>query len=216
MIVNQQITDYIHALEPELKEHFRTMRKYAKEHFVPIIKLETESFLEITVAMQQPKKILEIGTAIGYSSLLMSQWIHKDSTITTIERSPEMIQIAKRNIGTYGKEGQITLLEGDAVDILKNLAEKGNQYDFIFMDAAKGQYITFLEPCLKMLTKKGVIFSDNVLQDGEVANSRYGISRRNRTIHSRMREYLWELKHNETLFTSIIPIGDGVALSYRK
>lgn len=216
MIVNEQITAYIHALEPELRNHFGQMREYAKEHFVPIIKLETQSFLEVTVTMQQPKNILEIGTAIGYSSLLMSECIQKDSHITTIERSSEMIQLAKKNIKNLGKENQITLLEGDATEILQQLVEKGEQYDFIFMDAAKGQYSTFLVPCLRMLTDNGIIFSDNVLQDGEVAKSRYGVTRRNRTIHARMREYLWELKHNESLLTSIITIGDGVALSYKK
>lgn len=216
MIVNEQIIAYLHALEADLPPDYEKMRAYAKEHNVPIIKLETQSLLQVTVAMQQPKNILEIGTAIGYSSMLMSDCIPGTTKITTIERSPEMIQIAKDNMKRSGKDKQITLLEGDAVHILETLREQGNRYDFIFMDAAKGQYITFLEPCLDMLAPNGIIFSDNVLQDGEVARSRYGVSRRNRTIHGRMREYLWELKHNNSLLTTILTVGDGVAISYKK
>jgi predicted O-methyltransferase YrrM len=216
MIVNEQITAYINSLEPEQSKQLSEMRVYARENFIPILKIETQSLLEVTLIMNKPKNILEIGTAIGYSSILMSGCISEDTRITTIERSKPMIEQATKNIKLAGKEEQISLLQGDATDILQQLVEEDRKYDFIFMDAAKGQYITFFEPCMKMLMKEGTLFSDNVLQEGEVAQSRYGISRRNRTIHARMREYLWEIKHNKELSTSIITIGDGVAISIKK
>ncbi|MDF2819606.1 MAG: putative O-methyltransferase [Clostridiales bacterium] len=216
MIVNEQITAYINSLEPEQSKQLSEMRVYARENFIPILKMETQSLLEVTLIMNKPKNILEIGTAIGYSSILMSGCISEDTRITTIERSKPMIEQATKNIKLAGKEEQISLLQGDATDILQQLVEEDRKYDFIFMDAAKGQYITFFEPCMKMLMKEGTLFSDNVLQEGEVAQSRYGISRRNRTIHARMREYLWEIKHNKELSTSIITIGDGVAISIKK
>lgn len=162
--------------------------------------------------MKQPKRILEVGTAIGFSALLMSEYAPKDCKITTIEKYEKRIPLARENFKKAGKEDSITLLEGDASLILKELTDS---YDFIFMDAAKGQYIHFLPDILKLMPVGGVLVSDNVLQDGDVMESRFAVTRRDRTIHSRMREYLYELKHNELLCTDILPVGDGVTVSVK-
>ena len=162
--------------------------------------------------MKQPKQILEVGTAVGYSALLMAENMPADCHITTIEKYEKRIPIARENFQRAGMEERITLLEGDAAEVLKGLE---GPYDFVFMDAAKGQYIHFLEEVLRLLPIGGVLVSDNVLQDGDILESRFAVERRNRTIHSRMREYLYVLKHHEQLTTSIIPIGDGVTLSVR-
>ena len=159
--------------------------------------------------MTKPKKILEVGTAVGFSALLMSEYAPQAS-ITTIEKFEQRIIQAKENFAKAGKQSVITLLEGDAAQILKTL---DSEYDFIFMDAAKGQYIHFLPEVMRLLMSGGTLVSDNVLQDGDVVESRFAVTRRNRTIHSRMREYLWELKHRPDLETVVLPIGDGVTVS---
>ena len=143
----------------------------------------------------------------------MSNYLTKDGRITTIEKYEKRIPIARENFSRAAVADRITLLEGDALEIMKSLEEP---FDFIFMDAAKGQYIHYLPEAIRLLAPEGVLMSDNVLQDGDVIESRFAVERRNRTIHSRMREYLYELKHNEQLQTSILPLGDGVALSVRK
>ena len=162
------------------------------------------------MAIKKPKRILEVGTAVGFSAILMSEYAPEDCHITTIEKYEKRIPIAHENFKRAGKEDKITLLEGDALEILKSL---DGTYDFIFMDAAKGQYIYYMPEVVRLLEKDGIFISDNVLQDGDIIESRFAIERRNRTIHGRMREYLYELKHHPLLETSIIPLGDGVALS---
>ena len=163
--------------------------------------------------MNKPKRILEVGTAIGFSALLMSEFMPQDGHITTIENYEKRIPIAKANFQKYGKEDRITLLEGDAAEVLKTLE---GPYDFIFMDAAKGQYIHYLPQIMRILTPGGVLISDNVMQDGDIIESKYAVTRRDRTIHRRMREYLYTLTHHEELQTSILTLGDGVAVSVRK
>lgn len=212
MIVDERYVDFIGSFDEGLLEYLEDLRVYAKEHDVPIIRRSMESFLKTIFAMHRPKQILEVGTAIGFSALLMSEYA-KDAHITTIENYDKRIVLAKENFKTFQKEDQITLLEGDAQDILKDLH---GEYDFIFMDAAKGQYINFLPDVFRLLKSGGVLLSDNVLQDGEIIESRYAVTRRNRTIHSRMREYLYVLTHDENLTTTILTLGDGVALSVKK
>lgn len=157
--------------------------------------------------------ILEVGTAVGFSALLMSENAPDGCEITTIENYEKRIPIARENFRRAGRESQITLIEGDAFEVMKDLA---GCYDFIFMDAAKGQYIHYLPEVMRLLKEGGTLVSDNVLQDGDIIESRFAVERRNRTIHSRMREYLYELKHHEMLVTSILPLGDGVAVSVKK
>lgn len=164
------------------------------------------------VTGEKPVRILEVGTAVGYSAIYMNQFVPPEGHITTIEKWEPRIGKAKENFKRAGAENRITLLEGDASDILKQL---DGTYDFIFMDAAKGQYIHFLPDIIRLLAWDGVLVSDNVLQDGEVLDSKYVVNHRNRTIHGRMREYLYTLKTHPLLETSIIPLGDGIALSVK-
>lgn len=213
MIVNERITAYINSLDAGNGSVCDAIEEEALASFVPIIRKETSALLKTLVAMKQPKEILEVGTAVGYSALLMSRVMPENCHITTIEKYEKRIPIAKENFKRAGKEQCITLLEGDAEEILASLS---GPYDFIFMDAAKGQYIHFLPDIIRLLPKGGILLSDNVLQDGEIIESRYAIKRRNHTIHSRMREYLYVLKNSEEFTTSIIPIGDGVALSVKE
>lgn len=213
MIVDERMVTFINSLETENSEILETIEKEALETFVPIIRKEMQSFMKVLLAIQKPLNILEVGTAVGFSALLMSEYAPEECRITTIEKYEKRIPIAKENFRRAGKEDKITLLEGDALEILKGLEEK---YDFIFMDAAKAQYINYMPEVIRLLEKGGVLVSDNVLQDGDIIESRFAVVRRNRTIHSRMREYLYRLKHEEQLLTSIIPLGDGVAISTKK
>ena len=181
--------------------------------YVPIIRKETQSLLKTLLQMIRPMRVLEVGTAVGFSALLMSEYLPEGAHITTIEKYEKRIPIARQNFRRAGKEEQITLIEGDAMEVLKSL---DGPFDFVFMDAAKGQYPHYLPEVLRLLTSGGVLMSDNVLQDGSLIESRFAVERRDRTIHSRMREYLYELKHREDLMTSILPLGDGVALTVKK
>ena len=210
MIVDERMRTFIHSLETENSEILETIEKEALDTYVPIIRKEMQSFLKVLLAIKKPKRILEVGTAVGFSAILMSEYAPEECHITTIEKYDKRIPIALENFKRAGKEKKITLIEGDAMEVLKGLE---GSFDFIFMDAAKGQYIYYLPEVVRLLEKDGVFVTDNVLQDGDVIESRFAVERRNRTIHSRMREYLYELKHHRLLETSIIPLGDGVALS---
>ena len=180
---------------------------------MPIIRKETQSFLKVILEITRPMRILEVGTAVGFSALLMSEYMPEGAHITTIEKYEKRIPIARENFRKAGKDDVITLIEGDAMEVLKSL---DGSYDLIFMDAAKGQYPHYLPEVLRLLAPGGVLMSDNVLQDGNLIESRFAVERRDRTIHSRMREYLYTLKHHKNLETSILPLGDGVALSVKK
>ena len=213
MIVNDRIRDYLHSLESSQGVLLDTIEEEALKAYVPIIKRETASLLRTMVAALKPAQILEIGTAVGYSALLMCQAMPRECHITTIEKYGKRIPVARRNFKMAGEEGRITLLEGDADELLKEL--EGRSFDLVFMDAAKGQYLHWLPLLLKVMPVGAVLISDNVLQDGDIVESRFAVQRRNRTIHSRMREYLHTLKHMEELETAVIPIGDGVTISTR-
>ena len=212
-IVNERIVDYINSLDKGNSPVCNAIEKEALADGVPIIRKEMGNLLKVLLLLKQPQKILEVGTAVGYSSILMSENMPQNCRITTIENYEKRIPVAKNNFKRAGKEEVITLLEGDAMDILKEL---DGTYDFIFMDAAKGQYINFLPELLRLMPVGGLLISDNVLQEGDIVESRYGVTRRNRTIHTRMREYIYTLTHAEQLETSIVPIGDGITLSVKK
>ncbi len=213
MIVDERMVTFIHSLETPESEILETIEQEALDTYVPIIRKETQSFLKVLLQLKKPMKILEVGTAVGFSALLMNVYAPEGSHITTIEKYEKRIPIARENFRRAGKEDAITLIEGDALEVMKSLE---GPYDFIFMDAAKGQYINYLPEAIRLLEKEGLLVSDNVLQDGDIIESRFAVERRNRTIHSRMREYLYELKHNEQLLTSIVPLGDGLALSVKQ
>ncbi|MCB6415880.1 O-methyltransferase [Dorea acetigenes] len=213
MIVDERMVAFIHSLEMPESDFLETIEQEALAAHVPIIRKETKSLLKVLVGIRKPMQILEVGTAVGFSALVMNAYAPEGSHITTIEKYEKRIPIARENFRRAGKETEITLLEGDALEVMKGLS---GSYDFIFMDAAKGQYIHYMPEVMRLLGTGGILVSDNVLQDGDVIESRFAVERRNRTIHSRMREYLYALKHNEELLTSVIPLGDGVALSVRK
>lgn len=213
MIVDERITAYINSLDQGNTKLLTQIEKEAHEDLVPVIRQETQSLLRVLLGMLQPKNILEVGTAIGFSALFMSEYVSRDTKITTIEKYEKRIPIAEENFRRAGREEQILFLKGDAADILKGLT---GGYDFIFMDAAKGQYIHFLPDILRLLPPGGVLLSDNVLQDGDIIESRFAVERRNRTIHSRMREYLYVLTHSPEITTSVLPVGDGITVSVKK
>ena len=212
MIVDERMSAFIDLMDRGNTPFLDEVEKYAIETQVPIIRKSMQSILKFLLAYAKPRSILEVGTAIGFSSLLMAQYSPADCHITTIEKYEKRIPIAKENFKKAKMEDKITLLEGDATDILKRLE---GSYDIIFMDAAKGQYINFLPDIMRLLPKGGLLISDNILQDGDIIESRFAVTRRNRTIHSRMRDYIYELKHNPSLETVILPVGDGVMLSTR-
>ena len=213
MMDQDRITQYIHSLDQGHGAFCDQIAKEARAGRVPIIRKETANFLQAMVAVKQPKRILEVGTAVGYSALLMAQVMPEGTDIITIEKYEPRIPVARRHFEEAGLSDRITLLEGDAGGILKEL---DGSFDFIFMDAAKGQYIHWLPDILRLLSTGGVLFSDNVLQDGDIIESRFAVERRNRTIHARMREYLYTLTHMPEFQTSVVPIGDGVALSVKR
>ena len=213
MIVDERLVTYINSLDKGNTPILDTIEREALDTYVPIIRKEMQSFLKLLLAMTCPKRILEVGAAVGFSSILMAEYAPEDCKIVTIENYEKRIPIARENIKRAGKEQQISLIEGDATEVLKTLEEP---FDLIFMDAAKGQYIHFLPDILRLLKTGGTLVSDNVLQDGDIIESHYVVTRRNRTIHKRMREYLYELTHREDLVTAVLPVGDGITVSEKR
>ena len=213
MIIDERMVTFINSMGTAECEVLERIEEEALDAQVPIIRKEMQSFLKVLVMMKKPLRILEVGTAVGFSALLMSEYAPKECRITTIENYDKRIPIARLNFERAGKTDRITLVEGDALEVMKNLKDT---FDFIFMDAAKGQYIYYLPEAIRLLGENGVLVSDNVLQEGDILESRYAVERRNRTIHSRMREYLFEITHNDQLLTSIIPLGDGAAVSIKR
>lgn len=214
MTVEERIVSYINSLEKENSPVLEEIEKEARKDGVPIIRKEMESFLRVMLSIKKPMRILELGTAVGYSAILMSECINEKGQIITIENYDKRIPIAKENIKKAGRENVIKLLEGDAMEIMPTL--ESDQFDFVFMDAAKAQYIHFLPEVLRLMKKDGVLITDNVLQEGDLIQSKYVVRRRDRTIHKRMREYLEVVKNHPQLETSIVPIGDGITMSVKK
>lgn len=213
MIIDERLSTFIQSFDEPYPAYLYDLRCKALADKVPIIRDDMQDLLRFLMQERQPSSILEVGTAVGFSALLMSEYAPKGCRITTIEKYEKRIPEAKANFKKAGKHDLIQLIEGDATDVLKELTEP---FDFIFMDAAKGQYIHFLPDVFRLLKSGGMLVSDNVLKDREILESRFAVTRRNRTIHARMREYLYELKHNPELSTVILPVGDGVTLSVKK
>lgn len=213
MIVDERLAAFIDSLDRGNASFLDEIEKRALEEQIPIVRRSMQSLLKFLLAAWRPGRILEVGTAIGFSALLMSEYGPPGCHVTTIEKYEKRIPAALENFRRAGREDRITLLAGDAADILRELT---GSYDMIFMDAAKGQYIHFLPEALRLLAPGGLLVSDNVLQDGDIIQSRFAVTRRNRTIHARMREYLYELKHNALLETVVLPVGDGAALSVKR
>ncbi len=213
MVTDERLASFINSFNTDYDDVITCIRKEAEENRVPIIRQEAGEFIKMLILMNRPKRILEIGSAVGFSAIFMSRFMDDDAHITTIENYPPRIEEAKKNFARAGVEDRITLMEGDAQEILPGL---DGLYDFIFMDAAKGQYGCFFTESVRLLKPNGILLCDNVLQDGDVLESRFAVTRRNRTIHSRMREYLYGLTHDPCLDTAILNIGDGMSLSMKK
>lgn len=186
----------------------------AVKNMVPVMRPETKEFIKTQLLIKKPLNIVEVGTAVGYSALFMSQYISPDAHITTIELDEVRVDEATANIKKAGGENQITVLQGDAAEVLKTL--ETDAYDFAFVDAAKGQYINYLPDVKRIIKQEGVIISDNILQDGEVLESHFVVEKRNRTIHDRMREYLYAITHDDELSTAILSVADGIAVSIKR
>ena len=206
------IEDYIRGLVPEKKGQLKEMRQYAKENHVPIVEEETEEFLKFLIYMKKPKKILELGTAIGYSSIVFTETSPSIEKIKTIEIREDMVEISRKNIEDYGFSDKIEVLHGDAAEVVQSVEGK---FDMIFIDAAKGQYEKYFNLVLKNLAKDGIIICDNVLFKGMIANQEL-VERRKITIVKRLRKFLKDIEENQDYMSSIVPIGDGVLLIGRK
>lgn len=225
MVEQERIAAYLFSLEKDMPAFLEELEQQAIEEYVPIIRKSTQQMLRFLMASFQPKNLLEIGTAVGFSGIFMMTYLLKycqNPHLTTVEKVPKRIRQAKENFKKAELSKYITLLEGDAGEILQELSKqkKGKEdcfasYDMVFMDAAKGQYLSFLPLVKQLLKKGGLLVSDNVLQDGTIVESRYSITRRDRTIHERMREYLYELSHDADFETVTLPMGDGLTLSYK-
>lgn len=215
MIVDERMASYLDTLSWQLPPELREVEKRAREKEVPIIRRSMQSFLSFLIRLQKPERVLEIGTAVGFSAMLMREELPERALLDTVEKVPARIRDAKENFANYSKGNKITILEGDAADVLEQLVNQGKHYDFIFLDAAKGQYMVFLESIKQLLIPGGMLVTDNVLQDGEIIQSRYAVNRRDRTIHGRMREFLFYLTHSEEWDSVILPVGDGVAVSIK-
>ena len=208
----ERISVFAESLLPEETPQLRDLERRALEENVPIIRPQTRGLIQCILEMKAPKRILEVGTAVGYSALVMYTYAPVPCSIVTIELDASRAAQARENFEAFGADG-IRLIEGDAAEILPGLE---GPFDFIFMDAAKGQYIRFLPEVIRLLRPGGVLLSDNVLKEGEILSSRFAVTRRNRTIHARMRAYVRALMEEPQLETLLLSAGDGTAVSMKK
>lgn len=211
-ITYDYINYFLRTIQPLEDGIVGEVQREAMEEGVPVIQPEVARLIGVLLSIKRPTRILEIGTAVAFSAGFMSQYLQPGGQITTIERFEVMQVQAKENIKKMGLADRITMLEGDAAQILPTLEPP---YDVIFLDGAKGQYNQFLPECLRLLPVGGILIADNVLQEGIIAKSRFSVPRRQRTIHKKMRNFLWSISHDERLETSIIPIGDGIAICHK-
>lgn len=208
-IINEDILHYLRTEQKSLTGALGELEELAHENGVPVIPHETVVFLQFLLRQKRPKTVLEIGTAIGFSASLMAETLGENAKITTIDRFPVMIEKAKKNFEKLDLTEQITLLEGDAADLLSSLE---GPYDFIFMDSAKAKYITFLPECLRLLADDGILMVDDIFQAGTILQPIEEIPRKNRAIHRKLNEFLAEITRSPELSSTLLPLGDGVAL----
>lgn len=211
-INEEYIEEYIRSIIPESTPLLKELEEYARVNHVPIIHPEVAQFLRVLLKIHKPLRILEVGTAIGYSAIVIASATGMQTNIDTIEKRADMVEIAEENIKKADLNDRINIKFGEAEEVLPNLKEK---YDFIFLDAAKGQYLDFFESCINNLKPNGVIVSDNVLYKGMVANDELVI-RRKKTIVKRMRKYLDYISDLDGFASCVLPLGDGVAITYRE
>ena len=207
-VVKQEIVDFMRNRQMQVTGPLKELEDFARKENIPIIPHETVAYFRFLMETMQPKNILEIGTAIGFSALLMAQH-SPESKITTIDRNPEMIGFAKANFAKFDNRQQIRLLEGDAVDVLSTLTES---YDFVFMDSAKSKYIVFLPEILKHLEVGGVVVLDDIFQGGDIAKDIMEVRRGQRTIYRGLQRLFEATLDNPSLTASLVPLGDGILM----
>ncbi len=215
MLVNPHVSEYIASLEPDLPKHLEELYEDARKREVPVIRREAMSLLRFLLSLRKPKKVLEVGTAIGFSAAFMAN-CDFELSITTIEKMPEKVLEAREHFVEFGLAERVSVLSGDAEEVLTELAERGETYDFIFLDAAKAQYPVYLKLILRMMDPGAVLVTDNIFQEGSLSDSKFTVTRRNRTIHMRMRDYINDLMASERLSSVVLPVGDGMTASVRK
>ena len=204
---------FIRAHSKGFPEYLEVLEKEARQQDVPVIRKGTQELLRFLLCLKRPKNILEIGTAVGFSTLLIAEYTGADTKITTIENYAPRIEKAKKNFAAYDKDGRINLIEGDAGEVLKSLDDK---YDLIFLDGPKGQYEAYLDDILRLMSEGALLVTDNIFKEGDILESRYAVERRDRTIHARMRDFLLRLRDEESLESVILSSGDGATLSVKK
>ena len=216
MVEHKRFESFLESIPDRLPEHIIRLEIDNIRENIPIIRKGIQRIIRFMLEMKKPVDILEVGTATGFSAIFMLEFLSKNAKITTIEKMEERAAKAEENFKKFDKNKQITLIKGDATDILTQLVSKGHTYDFIFMDAAKGQYINFFADVKKLLKCGGMLITDNMLQEGRLLDSRYTVVRRDRTIHSRMREYVNVLLTDKEFETMLLESGDGMAVSIKK
>ena len=207
-VVKHEIVEFMRHRQKQVTGSLKELENFARKENIPIIPHETVAYFRFFMETIQPKNILEIGTAIGFSALLMAEHSPK-SKITTIDRNPEMIGFAKDNFAKFDQRKQITLLEGDAVDVLSTLTET---YDFVFMDSAKSKYIIFLPEILKHLEVGGVVVLDDIFQGGDIARDIMEVRRGQRTIYRGLQRLFDATLDNPDLTATLVPLGDGILM----
>lgn len=211
----ERIDDFIMAYGKS-DEDLEILKEYATHHDVPIIRDDTKDFLTFLLKAKRPKSVLELGTAIAYSTLVIYKALDKDvDTIVTVENYDKRIEIAESNIKKYFDEGKVSFIKEDITIYLKNIKQE-NVFDFVFLDAAKAQYIIWLPYIKKLMKKDAILVADNIFKDGEMLESKYAILKRDRTIHKRMREFLHEIMTDKDFDSNILNIGDGISVSIKK
>lgn len=208
-VTDDYINNFLRMIQPHYDGELGMIEREAREADVPIIPHETARLLSVLLTMKKPKNILEVGTAVGFSAGLMTRYLEEGGKVTTIDRFEVMLKDARANIKRMGLEDKIEIIEGDAADVLPELT---GPYDVIFLDAAKGQYSAFMPHCIRLLPVGGLLLVDDVLQGGTIAKTRFSVPRRQRTIHKRLRNFLWDISHTDVLTSAIVPIGDGLAV----
>ena len=211
-VVKEEIVDFMRQRLQPVSGGLKELEDFARAENVPVIPHETVAYFRLLVESFQPKKILEIGTAIGFSALLMAEQAPQAQS-TTIDRNPEMIELAKANFAKYDSRQQITLLEGDAMDLLETLEDS---YDFVFMDSAKSKYVVFLPQVLKRLNPGGLVLIDDVFQGGDVAKPFEDIKRGQRAIYRGLHSLFDATLDSPDLTASLLPLGDGLLMIRKK
>ena len=222
LLVSKHLSDYLSSLQPDLPEFLEGLYNQAREERVPVIRREAQSLLRFLVLDREPGRVLEIGTAIGFSSCFMAEFLPAGAVLDTVEKDDTRFIAATANVNAFAldyekrynrKAPDICPFHEDAEAFLARLSENGAEYDLIFLDAAKAQYPVYLRYIEKLMTKRSILVTDNVLQEGTLAESKFTVTRRDRTIHLRMREFADVLFRSGRFDSILLPLGDGMTIS---